>query len=101
GNVQAKGSLALDAQGGESTLTANVRGLNLARVSRTFALPVQIVSSATADISANWPALQYEKASGSAVLKLTPARSVPAKDLLPLSGALTAKASGNRVILNI
>jgi outer membrane protein assembly complex protein YaeT len=101
GAIQGKGSVALNAAAGQSTLNASVRGLDLARVSNTLDLPVRIASRATADIAANWPALEFERAAGDATVRLSATRETPAKDILPVSGSLNAKTSGDRVVIGI
>jgi outer membrane protein assembly complex protein YaeT len=101
GAIQGKGSVALNTAAGESTLNAAVRGLDLAQLSRTFQLPMRIASSAAGELAAHWPALAFDQAAGDASLRLMAAQAEPARDVVPVSGAIQAKATGNRVVVGI
>ena len=101
GTIRGKGDLALSSRAGESTLNAAVQGLDLNRVSTMLELPVQIASRATGDIAAHWPAMEFAKAEGDASLALTATRSAAARNVVPLSGNVTAKAAGRRILVGI
>ena len=100
GTIQGKGSVALNTSVGDSTLNAAVRGLDLVQLSRTMQLPVRIASRANGEVAARWPALAFDQATGDAKLQLS-ASQAPAKDTLPVSGALNVKSSGNRMVVGI
>ncbi len=101
GTIQGKGSVALNTVAGESTLNAAVRGLDLAQVSRIFQLPMRIASSASGEVDAHWPALAFDQAAGDASLRLVAAQAEPSRNVVPVSGAIQAKATGNRIVVGI
>ena len=101
GAIQGKASVALNTAAGVSTLNAAVRGLDLAQLSRVFPLPMRIASSAAGELAAHWPALAVDQAAGDASLRLMSAHAEPARGVLPVSGAIQAKAAGNRVVVGI
>ena len=101
GTIQGKSSVALNTGAGESTLNAAFRGLDLTQLSRTFQLPARIASSAAGELAAHWPALAFDQAAGDASLRLMAAQAEPARDVVPVSGAIQAKAAGNRVVVGI
>jgi outer membrane protein assembly complex protein YaeT len=101
GNVRGNGALALAAAAGQSNVNLQFRSLNLESVSRSLDLPVRIASRAAGRIEAAWPAMQFEQAAGRANLDLTPTRTQPARDVLPVAASLTANARGRNVTLNV
>jgi outer membrane protein assembly complex protein YaeT len=101
GTIQGKGSVALNTKVGDSTLNAAVRGVDMARLSTTLKLPVQIASRATGDVAAHWPGLAFEQIAGDATLRLAETRPTPAKDVIPVSGVINAKSAGNRVVVGL
>ncbi|MBI3278414.1 MAG: translocation/assembly module TamB domain-containing protein [Acidobacteria bacterium] len=101
GAVRGSGDLALNRQAGQSTANISVRGLDLRRVTSAFDLPVRIASRAEANVAANWPALEFEKAAGDATVRLAATRTTPAQDVLPVSGSLNAKTQGSRMQVGI
>ena len=101
GTIQGKGSVALNTVAGESTLNAAVHGLDLAQVSRIFQLPMRIASSASGEVDAHWPALAFDQAAGDASLRLVAAQAEPSRYVVPVSGAIQAKANGNRIVVGI
>jgi outer membrane protein assembly complex protein YaeT len=101
GTIQGKADLALTSPAGQSTLNASTRGLDLGRVSSTLRLPVRLASRATADIAANWPALDFDKASGDATVRLAATAATPSKDVVPVSGTVRVKSAGDRIVAGI
>jgi outer membrane protein assembly complex protein YaeT len=101
GMIQGTADLALKPSAGESTANIRARNLDLQSLSRTFESPVRVASRATADIAARFPAMEFEKPTGDATVRLTATRSTPAKDVVPLTATLNAKTQGNRVVIGI
>ncbi|MGH9633049.1 MAG: translocation/assembly module TamB domain-containing protein [Bryobacteraceae bacterium] len=101
GTIGAQADVALAQEAGTSTVQANINSFDLLTVSRTLDLPVQVASRLNGTVSAQFPAMLYEQAQGRANLKFAATRDFPAKDVLPVSGAISAEAQGNRVTVNI
>ncbi len=99
--IEGDANLALAAQAGLSDLNAKIKSIDLRAVSRTLKLPVQIASRASGEVKAHWPGLTYEKADGSATLHLSATRSTAARDVVPLTGSLTAATHGQNITLQI
>ena len=49
----------------------------------------------------SWPGLEYERADVDAQLTLTPTRTTPSRNVLPVGGSLVAAARDQRVVLDI
>jgi outer membrane protein assembly complex protein YaeT len=101
GSVQGKADLALKPEAGTSSANISAQNLDLGPLTAAFDVPVRIASRATADVVANWPALQFEQATGNATVRLSPTRRSPANDLIPISGTLNAQTRGNRIVIGI
>lgn len=101
GNVAASGTFALAQGAGESRLTARADALDVEVITRRLNLPVQIASSGSARMDARWQGIEFKKAEGSASVRLAAAREGAAKDVLPVSAALSATARGNRIVIGI
>jgi autotransporter translocation and assembly factor TamB len=101
GNLQGNADIAITEKAGASELNAYIKSLDLANVSRTLKLPVRIASRADGKVKAHWKGLGYEKADGDASVRLTATRSTAAKDVIPVSGSLTATSRNQNVTLNI
>jgi outer membrane protein assembly complex protein YaeT len=98
GAIRGTATLALKPTAGESTANISTRNLDLQALSATFKTPVGIASRATADIAARWPGMEFKQAAADATIRLTPTRSTPAKDIVPVSGTINAKAQGQRTV---
>jgi outer membrane protein assembly complex protein YaeT len=101
GTIRGTADLALKPVAGQSTANISTRSLDLHSLSAAFKSPVRIASRATADIAARWPALEFKSAAADATIRLAATRSTPAKDVIPVSGAINAKTQGERVIVDI
>ncbi|MBI4907949.1 MAG: outer membrane protein assembly factor BamA [Acidobacteria bacterium] len=100
GIAQGTADIGLTATAGRSQATITAPGVDVAALTRLLKAPVTIASRATVRATASWPALDYEKASGTMQAQLT-TTGAPAKDVLPVSGALTADAENGNVRLHI
>ncbi|HEU0123738.1 MAG TPA: translocation/assembly module TamB domain-containing protein [Bryobacteraceae bacterium] len=87
GNATADANLALDK--GTSTLRAALNGIRVDTVTRLVKSPVVIASTASGTISAQWPALEWNKSTTTALVRLQPTRAA-GRDFLPVAGNLDA-----------
>ena len=101
GNIEAQGLIALNADAGISQLGADVGALDLDHLTRALELPYVAATRASGRITAQWPALGYERADGDARLTLTPTRTAPSRNILPVGGSLVAAARDQRVVIDI
>lgn len=101
GNVQGRANLALSAQAGQSTLEANLQGVDLLAAARALKLPVRLASRATGTVTAQWPGVAFKQASATAKLDLRSTRELPARDVLPVTAALDLDYRRNRLALTV
>lgn len=101
GRIHGDGVIALDDKAGESHLNASIEGLDIGRLSRALDLPYGALTRADGRVSARWPLLEFERATGDARLNLTPTASAPARGLAPLGGAIAAGVNADRVVVNV
>lgn len=85
-----------------STSTANLEleDVQLARLTQIFKSPVRIASTATGQIEASWPGLQFAKVVANAEVQLA-AAGRPARDVIPVSGKLQAQREGDRTNVSL
>jgi outer membrane protein assembly complex protein YaeT len=100
GVARASGNVALAPEAGQSDLSGSIGGIDLAQLSREFDLPVVVYSRGDFTLTAAWPALNFEQASGSAQIRLT-GRGEIAKDRIPVGGVITASGGMQRLVVNI
>jgi outer membrane protein assembly complex protein YaeT len=96
GALRASGRVALSEAAGQSVIRATLSNADLVRAGQLAALPVSVPSRASAAIEARWPALDFEKAYGSASIRLEPQGQI-AKDTIPVEANLTATGSLSRL----
>ncbi len=101
GRIHGDGLIALDDKAGESHLNASIERLDIGRLSRALDLPYGALTRADGRVSARWPLLEFERATGDARLNLTPTASAPARGLAPLGGAIAAGANADRITVNV
>jgi outer membrane protein assembly complex protein YaeT len=101
GAIRGTADLALTPEAGQSTANISTRNLDLQNLTATFKTPVRIASRATADIAARWPGMEYKRAAADATIRLSPTRSTPAKDVVPVSGTIDAKSQGERTVVGL
>lgn len=95
GTVRAQGLVATDA--GDSRLDVHLESLDLGHLTDALALPYRVASRVDGQAGAFWPALDYERAAGRAVLKLTPTRQAPSAGIVPVAGTIVANAEDDDV----
>jgi len=81
---------------GASRVTASIEGLHAEPVMRALRLPYRAATQVDGQVAAEWPALEYSKATGSARLSLTPAVGA-ARSTLAVGGRIDIAGSGERV----
>ena len=91
-----RGGLFLVSGTARSWLEARAGRVDLGRLSRTLGLPFRLASRAAVTAAASFPGLAFEKAAGRAEAVLSPLESTPAKDVLPVSGAIRASLERGR-----
>jgi outer membrane protein assembly factor BamA/autotransporter translocation and assembly factor TamB len=101
GRLHAAGDLALTPAAGQSELHAQLHSLNLQQVTRLLNSKLQIASTASGNVRATWPGMNFRRADGRAALHLTKLRGRPAKNVLPLAGDVVATARDGAITLTI
>jgi outer membrane protein assembly factor BamA/autotransporter translocation and assembly factor TamB len=101
GRIHGDGVVALDDKAGESHVNATIEGLDIGRLARALDLPYGALTRADGQVSARWPLLEFERATGDARLNLTPTASAPARGLAPIGGAIAAGANAGRIAVNV
>ncbi len=99
GSIQGTAILGLQPS---STSKANLelRDVQLARLTQIFKSPVRIASTATGQVEASWPGLQFAKVVANADVRMT-AAGRPARDVIPVSGRLQAQREGDRTRVSL
>lgn len=99
GEIDASGQIAID-DGAASSVSATIRGLQLATLTREFETGVIIASAANGDAELSWQGTEadelIESLTGFADLRLSSALSSPRQGTLPLTGALRLRAEDGR-----
>jgi outer membrane protein assembly complex protein YaeT len=83
GTVRATADMALEA--GESKATARVDGVDVERLARMAKSTMVPATRASLTVNAQWPALQFEKATGNGTLQAVATQADAAPDRLPVS----------------
>ena len=100
GSLRGTGDIALN-DTGTTSLEARVQRLDLLRITRALNLPMKVASTASGTIKASFPGTNFKRADGRAQLVFTRLRSLPAENVLPLSGTVRAVARDGAVTLQI
>jgi outer membrane protein assembly complex protein YaeT len=87
GDISGQGVVTLN-EAETSRLTATVSRLDAAAIMRAFETPYTISSRVDAQVQAEWPALDYLRATGDATLALTPAMVRPTRSAIPVGGRI-------------
>ncbi|HEX5107881.1 MAG TPA: translocation/assembly module TamB domain-containing protein [Vicinamibacterales bacterium] len=101
GHLAGQGDIALEPAAGTSQLALTLQDLNLDRVTRALAAPIVAATRVKGRITAQWPALDYERADGDARLTFTPTRTAVSRNVLPLGGTLVASARDRQATLDV
>jgi outer membrane protein assembly complex protein YaeT len=100
GRLTASGHLAIDRQQ-RSRLQAELSGINVAAMIRGLKLLYVAETRADGKLDAEWPGLEYLQASGSATASLTATTGAPAAKAMPVSGRVSARASGGTIVAEL
>ncbi len=95
GTIDGKATLARGGNAG-SRFTMSVEDLHAEPVMRALRLPYRMATRVDGQANAEWPALDYTKATGSARLALTPMASAT-QSSLPVGGRIEIAGNGNRI----
>ena len=96
GNVNGTGVVALRGNG-TSQVSATVEALQAEPLMRSLQLPYRVATRVDGKIEGQWPGLEYDKATGTAHLSLTPTRALAAVSTLPLGGRVDIAGNGARL----
>jgi outer membrane protein assembly complex protein YaeT len=87
---------------GINSIEAAIRGLDLSPFWKQLKPPFDLASRCSGNISLKWKgAFSPEGITGNAHLNLVATRTVPSRNLLPVSGVLDARMQSNRLIGNL
>ena len=87
GEVKANGAIALDVSE-RSQIQADVNNVDAEWLMRALKLPYTVASRVAGKVRAEWPGLEYLKATGDADATLTPTSPQVARSTMPLGGRL-------------
>jgi outer membrane protein assembly factor BamA/autotransporter translocation and assembly factor TamB len=96
GQVSGRGSVSLEGRD-TSNISAALSSIDAARLMRAFEMPYIVASRVDAQLEAEWPGLDYARASGRATAHLTPTASRPSRSVIPVGGRIDATGRGNAV----
>lgn len=103
GEVDASGRIAID-DGATSSLSATIRGLQLAPLTREFGNGVVVASTAAGDAELSWQGADAEQwiasLRGAANLRLSPALASPRQNTMPVAGTVRLRAADGRKTLS-
>jgi outer membrane protein assembly complex protein YaeT len=96
GTILGEGQLTIQGPG-PSHLNATVEALNAEPIMASLRLPYLVATRVDGKVGAQWPGLEYQKATGTANVSLTPTRSSVARSTLPLGGRIDVTGNGDRL----
>lgn len=100
GRLSASGILALGREG-RSRLHAEVTGVDTATVMRGLNLPYVADSRADGKLDAEWPGLEYLKASGAGAVTLAARNATVARRRIPVGGRLSMHSTAGKVVADL
>jgi hypothetical protein len=68
---------------------------------RALDVPYRVASRITGEVDASWPGRQYEAATGTGRLTLTPTRTSAAASAMPVGGSIAIDANGSLALANV
>jgi outer membrane protein assembly complex protein YaeT len=95
GRVTGNGVLALS-DGDTSHLTVNASALDAAALMRAFELPYALASRVDAQVQAEWPGMDYARASGNGTVHLTATAARGRRGVIPAGGRVDLTGDGHR-----
>ena len=99
GELEAKGAVAVAS--GTSRVRANITSVDAALLMRALEMPYVVASQVDGRVQAEWPALDYLKATGNANVTLTPSTTRVERSVLPLRVRLDVKAGEDRAVATL
>ena len=100
GRLSGSGILALG-QGRRSRLQAELTGVDTAAVMRGLNLPYVADSRANGKLDAEWPGLEYLKASAAGTVTLAPGHATIARRTIPVGGRLSMRSNAGKVVADL
>lgn len=101
GGVQAHGEVALTAAAGESSLQAQIESLNLRSITQILQTKLKVASRANGTVHLTWPGIAVRQASGRGMIHFVALERQPRKNVLPLSGDITAILRDGKITLSV
>ncbi|MDX2152718.1 MAG: translocation/assembly module TamB domain-containing protein [Bryobacteraceae bacterium] len=101
GAATGEGVLALNAQGGETSLRGTASNVDVERLLRSFKSPVLVASRARGPFTVRWPGTDIDRIRAEGRFQLTATRRAPAEDVLPVSGSVAATVRGRDVVAEL
>ncbi len=99
GAIEATAALNLAGSKSASFVRARLRDLDLQPVTRLLGLPVEIATRATGSVSTRWQGDTIQ--GGEAQISLKSTRSRPSLNVLPVSGAFSARSRGSEASVSL
>ena len=96
GDVKGGGTVALDATE-QSQFHADVNNVDAGWLMRTLKAPYTIASRVSGKVRAQWPGLEYLKATGDADATLTPTSDRVTRSTMPVGGRLIVHGNNGRI----
>ena len=96
GDIKGSGVIALDATN-RSQVQADINSVDAEWVMRTLGLPYTVASRVSGKVRAEWPGLEYLKATGDADATLTPTTARVARSTMPVGGRVIAHGNDGRI----
>ena len=101
GSIEVTGIVALEREADNTRLQGRIVGLDLREASKIAKLPVNIASRANGSMRLQWPGLSYREAVGDANVRLDASQLNPQKNVVPISGLISAKFDGRRITASL
>ena len=100
GTIDGKGDLVIRGAAA-SNVNASLEALQAEPLMRSLDLPYRVATRMDGRINAQWPGLDYARATGNARLLLTPTAASASRATLPAGGRIDVTGSGERVIATL
>lgn len=97
----AAGSADVALREGQSSAQLRLDSANLAQWSRLLKLPVTVASVGQVGVKAEWPALDFLRAKGTASLLVKAAQQSPGRNIIPIDGSLSAALNNGNLAVNV
>jgi outer membrane protein assembly complex protein YaeT len=84
-----------------SRVHARLHDVSVEPIMRALDVPYRVASRITGEVDASWPGRQYEAATGTGRLTLTPTRTSAAASAMPVGGSIAIDANGSLALANV